>query len=298
MFEAYRRYPFKVPLRTKFINLFRYFFTFPFLERAIVSILENPRRAWWKKVVPPLYLYPPGSFRKVERDGINYALDVCRLLDHSIYFHLIDDKAWRNLFNKIRKDFHIIDAGANIGFLSLNFAKYCPDGFIYSFEPDSETFSQLSANLSCNPFSNIKIFKQALGEFPEQKTLYKIYVNNPGANRILSSINSPHYGSESVDVTTLDIFCDNEKIKKVDLIKIDVEGFELFVLKGGKNLIERWRPVLFIELVEENLQQQNCSALGLLEYIEAIGYSIQDAKSLRPVDKSDRKHTDILCFPL
>jgi FkbM family methyltransferase len=298
MFEAYRRYPFNVPRRTKFINFFRYFFKFPFLERTIVTILENPGRVWWKKVVPPLYLYPPGSVRKVKRDGIHYALDVCRLLDHSIYFHLINDTAWSNLFKFIKKDFHIIDAGANIGFLSMNFARNCPDGFVYSFEPDSETFAQLSTNLNCNSFSNIKIFKQALGEFPEQKTLYKIYINNPGANRILSSTPGSHYGSESVDVTTLDIFDANEKPAKVDLIKIDVEGFELFVLKGGKSLIAKWRPLLFIELVDENLQQQNCSALGLLEYVEAMGYAIQDAKTLRPVDKSDRNHTDILCFPL
>jgi hypothetical protein len=78
-----------------------------------------------------------------------------------------------------------------------------------------------------------------------------------------------------------------------------VEGFELFVLRGAKKMVAKWRPILFVELVEENLRQQNYSGIDLIEYIENLGYSVLDARSMEPIQRYDRRqHTDILCFPL
>jgi hypothetical protein len=95
----------------------------------------------------------------------------------------------------------------------------------------------------------------------------------------------------------LDEFAEEEKIDKVDLIKIDVEGYEMFALEGAQKIIKRWNPILFVELVEVNLNQQGYSCLSLIEYIEGMGYEIKDAATMTPIDKTKKNYnTDILCF--
>jgi FkbM family methyltransferase len=249
MFEVYKRYPFPVPFRTKFFNIFRYFFTYPILERFLITQLSKGRSRWWLKFIPPVYFYKHGSVRKAKRDNIVYDLDISKLIDHSLYFFSINDLAWKNLFKVIQPQFYIVDAGANIGFLSMNFAKLCPQGFTYSFEPDSENYDYLSRNRDNNKFSNISLFKTALGEQPGKGELYKLYDNNPGANRILADKPNQQIVSETIEISVLDDFKKKGAIHKVDLLKIDVEGFEPFVLKGAQEIIQTWRPILFVELV-------------------------------------------------
>jgi FkbM family methyltransferase len=297
MLGAYKRYPFKIPIRVKFFNTFRYFFTLAPFEKLLTNHLSHHPLSWCKKLIPPLYFYNPGSRRTVMRDGVHYSLDISRLLDHSIYFNNVNDAAWTNLFRMLRTDFNIIDAGANIGYLSLYFAKRCQKGLIYSFEPDSENFQDLSRNIQLNSFKNIRLYNKALGDKPTMARLYKIYASNPGANRILPDALKKDLPSEVVEVTTLDGLDEQGCFKKIDLIKIDVEGFEGFVLRGGQRLITRWKPILFVELVDENLQLHHYSSLSLVEYIESVGYDIWDAKAMKRIDKSNLRYTDILCFP-
>jgi hypothetical protein len=85
--------------------------------------------------------------------------------------------------------------------------------------------------------------------------------------------------------------------KTVDLIKIDVEGFELFVLEGARNLILQRRPILFIELVDQNLKLQSCSGQSVIDYLAELNYLIFDAKTMKPLEESDNYYTDILCYP-
>lgn len=297
MLDAYKRYPFKVPLRTKFINVFRYFFTFRLPEKYLLKQLSRNGSGWWRKVMPPLYLYRPGSTREVMREGIRYTVDISRLIDHSIYFYNFQEVAWSNLFTVLKDNSYIIDAGANIGHLSLQLAKRCPNGMVYSFEPDPDNFNDLHRNVQHNSFQNIKLFRKALGAREGVATLYKIYRMNPGTNRILSQQPEGEFRSETVDVTTLDELDKQGIFKRVDFIKIDVEGFEGFVLQGAAGVIQKWRPVLFIELVDVNLKQQHWSSLSLAEYVERLGYTVLDAKYMQPLDKTNITYTDILCFP-
>jgi FkbM family methyltransferase len=220
------------------------------------------------------------------------------LLDHSIYFFTVRDTGWKNLFEILRPEFSIIDVGANIGFLSLNFAHACPKGRIYSFEPDSETFISLRHNVQLTQASNITLFNKAVGAAPGTAHLYKIYSNNPGANRILKEKPEIEAASETIEIVTLDSLKAQGLIDKVELIKIDVEGFESFVLEGARSLINEWKPILFVELAEINLRQQNCTALSLIQLIEDLGYNVLDARVMKPVDRTvTDHHTDVVCFP-
>src|SRR5690349_17780609 len=138
-FGVYKRYPFQVPPRVKFFNIFRLPFRLSALEKFLIRRIHASQRPFWKKLIPPIYFFNHGAMRKVVREGVRYRLDLSKQLDHAIYFCTVRDGAWDNLLRIIRPHFRIIDAGANIGYLTLQFARRCTQGMVYAFEPDSET---------------------------------------------------------------------------------------------------------------------------------------------------------------
>ena len=296
-FKVYKTYPFTIPLRVKFFNIFRSLFTIPALEGLLISKLSNSRKGW-ERLIPPLYFYPHGTVRKAERAGLWYELDVSRLIDHSIFFYKLNEPTWDVLFRYIKEDSYVIDVGANIGFLSMQFASRCSKGKVFSFEPDAQNFENLKRNIELNNFDNVSIYKNALGATAETVTLYKIFENNPGANRILFTKPDVPHQQERIDVLVLDKIAGDFNIPRVDVMKIDVEGFEIFVLQGATQMISKWRPVLFVELAEVNLRQHGFTAVALVEFIEQLWYDVRDARTMQAVDKFKTDyHTDIICFP-
>lgn len=105
---------------------------------------------------------------------------------------------------------------------------------------------------------------------------------------------------EFVKIVSLDTFLAKKYLKSIDLIKIDVEGYEYEVLKGAKKTIFEYRPVLFIEIDDNNLKQQNSSASNVISWLDDLGYSIKRADTLEPVDSNYEKfkncHFDVICF--
>ncbi len=296
LFSIYKKYPYKIPARVRFFNVFRYFFKKPFLEEILVKQLLTGN-LWVRKLIPPLYFYKRDSTRLAERNGISYKLDISCLIDHSIFFCTLHEPGWQNLFKILRKDFVVFDIGANIGFLTLNFASACLDGHVFAFEPDSRSFGFLKSNVDLNGFTNISLYNIALGDRSEKMHLHKMYTNNPGANRILPVDSGNDHEQEEVQVTTLDAMIEQLPIKRLDLMKVDVEGFEIFVLRGGKKIIQEWKPILFVELADVNLKQQGFSAWMLVEYIESLNYEVKDAQTMSPLDRrKENYHTDIICF--
>jgi len=296
-FRVYKAYPFKIPLRVKFFNIFRSLFTVSSLEGFLISKLSKGRKGW-ERLIPPLYFYTKGSVRKAERNGFKYELDISRLIDHSIFFYKLNEPTWDVLFKHLKEDSYVIDVGANIGFLSLQFAHSCSKGMVFSFEPDSQNFRNLKKNIELNQVDNIRIYKNALGAKAETVTLYKLFENNPGANRILFTKPGTPHQEESIDVLVLDQIVDDFNISRVNVIKIDVEGFEIFVLQGAMNMIAKCRPVLFVELAEVNLRQHGYTSVSLVEFIEQLEYDVMDARTMKAIDKLKTDyHTDIICFP-
>lgn len=296
LFTVYKKYPYRIPVRVRFFNIFRYLFTIRFFENILVYGLSD-YKSFWRRLIPPVYLYAQGSMRKAERDGIKFQLDLSRLIDHSAFFKILNEPAWQNLFRIIKPGFVVFDIGANIGFLTLNFARTCHQGRVVAFEPDSQNFERLEHNVKLNDFTNIDLYKLALGSQPESRELYKLYENNPGANRILSGEHHAKFPHEKVSVMTLDRMVEELSLQHLDLLKIDVEGFEMFVLQGAEESIKKWRPILFVELAEVNLNEHGLSARQLIEYIEQLNYDVLDARTMEKIDRSKPDHhTDLICF--
>jgi FkbM family methyltransferase len=240
-------------------------------------------------------MYAPGTLRKSKRNGINYLLDISDYQNWLLYFGLQDDSP-QGLLELVKPASVIFDVGANIGQTSMNMAKLAgPSSVIIGIEPDPVNFSKAVENLKLNTFTTINYLNIGLGARKEELFLKINSPLNRGGNRI-----APHIGDDSfkISVEKLDDVATSLQLKKVDLIKIDVEGFELEVLKGSVETIKNFKPVLYIEVDDANLIQQGTSPKELFEFIENSGYRITDSQSKKPLSKNNNFancHFDIIC---
>lgn len=148
--------------------------------------------------------------------------------------------------NYIKPGWNVIDVGANLGFYSLLLLDLVgADGQIFSFEPSKYIFEKLKKNIDANKAQNIHLFNYGCGDREFKSVLYvdKEYSGMTSMNKEeLKKI-----AEEEVSIVTIDgIFC--EKNIKIDFIKIDTEGYEYSVLRGAYKLINKYKPIILVEL--------------------------------------------------
>jgi FkbM family methyltransferase len=162
---------------------------------------------------------------------------------------------------------HVVDIGANLGQSSI---EYLNCGWkVTAFEPCKSNYELAVENVAMNclhaPFI---IHNVALADTPGKMRM-ATRDNNVGMNYlILNKGGSRAANTESVDVVTLDSF----NLGNVDIIKIDVEGFELFVLMGSVWTISRDRPIIQTELIDSHLKRSSCTAQEIQSFLHSMSY--------------------------
>jgi FkbM family methyltransferase len=229
------------------------------------------------KLVPNNYQYSKGTFRKFATEqGVSMDVDISDYVGHYLYFGF-KDEGHQKLYRLVKEGMKILDIGTNIGSTLLRFAKLTGGtGFIYGFEPDPINYKECLKNLSLNEFKNIKVSNIGLGNENNEFDLYEDSDGNRGGNRISFDRNNSKRKSR-ITVEKLDDWSKKNQVVDIDLIKIDVEGFEYKALMGGEYLIRKNMPILFIELDDNNLKNVGDSAQGLVKLLEDWGYSIKNS---------------------
>ncbi len=152
----------------------------------------------------------------------------------------------------LREGDSVIDAGANIGMVALlSASKIGEKGKVWTIEADPHTYERLCENIALNPdlAPRIQALHYALGEKPGWVSILP-YRGDDSQNRV-----DPEISEGNVPMETLDhLFSEETLPGSLDLLKIDVEGFELPVLKGALKLLRRTRCVLF-EISRENYRR-------------------------------------------
>ena len=140
--------------------------------------------------------------------------------------------------NHLEPNAVVLDVGANIGIYSLPVATHLTQGFVYAFEPSSESARLLTENVISNGIINIEVVEMAASS----TTGYHYFLDSEvgGRRRILES-----HGGVEVQAVRIDDWIAERGIS-IDAIKIDVEGWELSVIQGMTNLLKS-KPVLLLE---------------------------------------------------
>ena len=254
-------------------------------ENILVFLLGKFPNRFLRALTSQNYTYPAKSMRTCTRFGIQYELDISDYQNWLIYFYSDSDSSF-GLLNYIKKSVVIFDVGGNIGQTALMLAqKNGSHGLVYSFEPFPDTYKKFQKNLSLNPAlaPSVSLQNIALGAVPDELNMYQDCDTNSGANRMVPG-NDDQLSVVKVPVTTIDIFISENKIAKVEFIKIDVEGFEMKVLEGASATLSNLQPDLFIELDDQNLRAQGSSATALCQYLQGYSYTIFEEGKNVPFD--------------
>lgn len=172
-----------------------------------------------------------------------------------------------------------LDVGANIGVFSCFFAKSFPNIEVHAFEPVKITTEYLAKNVNHNNLQNVVVNNFGLSD-KKSKTIIKIPKNNCHMGLVTLSekpLRFDEYDTEEIDVMSLDEYLGkNENYKnhlEIIFLKIDTEGWEYFVLLGGKNVIKQYHPIILIESNEINAKQCGISCECVFDLLKELGYT-------------------------
>ncbi len=175
----------------------------------------------------------------------------------------------------VGSDFTCLDVGANLGLVTLTLSHLAPDGHIYSFEPTPDVYALLETNLRDNNISNVTGCNLAIGNKCGDVKL-KTIGQYSAANFVVPEHLDLHEFVQfqnpiAIPMTTLDRWAEEQDLEKIDLVKIDVEGFEIQVLDGARQMLARYEPMVLLEFNSYTLIRfQDISPRRLLEKIFEI----------------------------
>jgi FkbM family methyltransferase len=189
-----------------------------------------------------------------------------------------------------------VDIGANMGMLTLLGASLVgPGGRVDAFEPNPSCQRRIRANLARNPIQQVFVHDVALGS--ERQTLQmRVLLNHTGTGTL-----GQVHDEEKKSVTenfNVPVIPGDEILLDVDrtiaLIKIDVEGFELSVLRGLKQTLQRWRPLVTTELLDWHLKRSGTTPQEVIDLMTQIGYRGYMMECTGPRGKRPSLHLRIL----
>ena len=192
-----------------------------------------------------------------------------------------------NLFEKIigqlnqkKEDSYFYDVGANIGLYSWLCRKLSSNRKILAFEPDPKNFELLQMTKENSKIKNINLFNIALSNRMETVSFQQDTLTS--ATGMISDGQTPwiekYLGQETNSIQVNTDYLDNKTFKRQDasLIKIDVEGHELEVLRGGEKKLSQCKPLLLIESFPPNLDR-------VVNFLTKLGYKFWDSDLNKPL---------------
>lgn len=154
-----------------------------------------------------------------------------------------------DFFNSFcQKHFQVLDLGANIGLTTIALANICKKGKIVAIEPVPNTFNLLKKNILQSGINNVKEYNFAIGNKEGTSIMQGLHSFLAGSFIADSYPSSVQEFTVKVPVRTLDNVFDSFQMDRLDFIKIDVEGYELFVLEGAKKILSQFKPIVYLEM--------------------------------------------------
>jgi FkbM family methyltransferase len=225
------------------------------------------------------------------------------VMDDAVFAGNFEDSERRFIQTFLKRGMTVLDIGAHHGFYTMLAAKMVgPGGRVMSFEPSLRERERLVVHLRLNRIlDRVSVFPVALGRETAESTLYVVAGRNTGCNSLRPPDVTELTRMVQVPVTSLDAFLAQQNVARVDFIKMDVEGGELGVLEGAKELLgRRPRPVILAELADSRTLPWGYRASAIYDFLAAKSYrwfaSTQDGK-LQACPRTEQFGTNLVAFP-
>jgi FkbM family methyltransferase len=231
----------------------------------------------------------------VVRGGISYELDLSQGIDFAIYLANIYERQTKIALRRlVAPSALVVDIGANIGAHTLHLAQLVgPKGRVIAFEPTDFAFRKLCRNIELN------------SDLADRITPCHCFLTTHDGDRVPSAVYSSwplmreaglhakHLGremrTEAAQSRSLDSVLAEIADRKVQLVKLDVDGFECQVLGGATGLLRDVRPIFVMELSPYVLEERGTSLEELLSYFIPNGYAFYDERTFKTLPSTPRE---------
>ena len=263
-------------------------------ERLLIELAE--RIPWARRLIfgltPQPEHYPASAERVVIRYGLRFRL---RPGHYFQWHHLFQrrDAVLDELRRRGRGQRVFVDVGANIGLYSLVVRQAMhPEGRVLSIEPSATTAATLREHVAWSALSGVAVFECALSSKAGTAELAE-RTDDWGKASLARVVDAQT--RSIVETRTLDDLVRETALPRIDLLKIDVEGHELEVLKGAKNAIERFLPTIVIEYSPQWMSESAITEItGYFAHLVSKGYG---AFRILPDDLVSLDVTDLQTTP-
>ena len=185
-------------------------------------------------------------------------------------FHTFDPVEKELIYKLARKSQVIFDIGANIGWYSLNFSILENVSKVYSFEPIPRTYDYLTNHIKFNNIDNIFPSNIALSDHNGEVEFFFTNLET-GSSSMRNIQDRDNIETVICKTKTLTDFVIENKTH-IDMIKCDVEGSELFVFKGGIEILERDKPFIFTEMLRKWAAIFEYHPDDIINLLSSVGY--------------------------
>jgi FkbM family methyltransferase len=206
--------------------------------------------------------------------GSRFSLDLSDYIQRHIYAGSFERTESAIVRRMVRPGMTFVDVGANIGYYTALAARLVgPSGSVYAFEPSEYAFPRLCRMIDENSLTIARAIKCALADDSGERLLYGAVDEHPCDLHTATMIphETPH--TALVCTETLDQMADQLKIKQIDFLKIDVDGFEPAVLEGAARLIANGRiSIIMLECAEYWFNRINTNTVEIVGYLRSKGF--------------------------
>jgi len=236
---------------------------------------------------------------RVNRHGIRYELDLSEAIDLALYFDMYERSSHKTMFRFLKKGDTVFDIGANLGVYTMYMARCVgSSGKVFAFEPTTYAYRKLRRNVELNP------------QLEGIVSLNNAYLNESNhaiqPNRFFASWNlrnghrkhSIHCGelkeANGAESKTLDEFVQSVGIEQIDFMKIDVDGFECRILRGGVRVLSEFRPVILCEICPYALKEMGDSLQCLIDLLKKFDYYVFNERTGQRIEMTVGSITSLI----
>ena len=168
-----------------------------------------------------------------------------------------------------------LDVGANIGLITLNVLAEVPDTRVIAFEPGPHQAGLFQETINANRLDDrVSIVRSALGREAGSASFAIHRSRHASGDGFYDTHRAGRTNTIEVPVMTLDDWWDSAGKPRVDAIKVDTEGAELWVLQGGERMLHDCHPSVVFELHPQNLRVYPYDAINVVGFLEQCGYAV------------------------